>query len=839
MRMREKMMEYSPEVKWVPGKTHYIADALSRSPLFETNEEEYTVSCSYISVETAWDSIKEGAKAPDYVALTKAIKEDKPLPKNSAYKTLYDRLSIRQIEDIELACLDSTRLVIPMNSQKAVLKELHRAHSGMQKTYATACQLYYWPGMKNCIKTFISTCSTCQKFAPAQPRTQVIGTAPSAAISPMSNLGMDLFDALGKKWLAVVCRFSGYAWLIQLNKTTTSAILAHLVTLFQEFGYPTVIRSDGGPQFRSEFIEFCRQKAIKHELASPYNPESNGLAEAAVKNLKSLVLKCGERGEDLRAAIAAWRNMLRADGSSPSQMFFGRTQKHSLPLASSLRAEAPAYVPTKLIEKRDKLHKERCTWRDRHSVVLPELAPGEEVLLQDYITGLWKEKAIVKTIREDGRSYWLEDKYGRTFVRGRRRLKKLKECEVNVSLKRLTVEQRTMSLSKRISSHPHLTPVLHKLPEIVTRAASIKPLELNHLEAEEPNYLCIFLISPQIEKVSSGIQDLCFYDVEGRGPKGLTRRLTHYVVSSSGSRPPSPPRSTSEWTDTDGSSVQSFLPSTPGDRRQREVGRPQLSWEVQPRNQLPRGSAHQELTRGIIGISHDRNSPGYYGVPSNLGGGHWDLNMPIQGICQQEPSAARASGSPQADIPSREVAGSLGYGSQCSSEQVGCVCITISSSSSSESDRPGDARRSDGTSSSIQSTSSQSQSGSGDSYLSRWEGSAATVGLPPECRASFASGQSSKSAGDSALGSTGSLQVSGGLVASRREVRRFGATASSSSEVSAERRMRKCLRKRRKIVLPKVTLQKQAVDRLKKVTDSMEVLQQELIDIKKILKAMK
>ena len=29
--MREKIMEYTPIVKWVPVKTHYIADALSRS----------------------------------------------------------------------------------------------------------------------------------------------------------------------------------------------------------------------------------------------------------------------------------------------------------------------------------------------------------------------------------------------------------------------------------------------------------------------------------------------------------------------------------------------------------------------------------------------------------------------------------------------------------------------------------------------------------------------------------------------------------------------------------------------------------------------------------------
>ena len=51
IRMTEKIMEYTPEVKWVPGKTHYIADALSRSPMFVTNEEDYTIPCNYQSVE--------------------------------------------------------------------------------------------------------------------------------------------------------------------------------------------------------------------------------------------------------------------------------------------------------------------------------------------------------------------------------------------------------------------------------------------------------------------------------------------------------------------------------------------------------------------------------------------------------------------------------------------------------------------------------------------------------------------------------------------------------------------------------------------------------------------
>ena len=323
-------MEYTPEVKWVPGKTHYIADALSRSPMFDTNDDDYTISCNYQSVESVWDSIKEGAKSTQYANLQTAVGKGESDPETSQFKTLMHRISLRQIDDVLIVIPDSTRIVIPDNSQKAVLKELHKAHSGISKTYTTAVQLYYWPGMKNCIKTFLSSCKICIKHSPSQARPPVTGTAPSAAKLPMNDLGVDLFDALGKKWLAVLSRFSGYAWLSQLKKTTTASVLESLESLenlFLEYGYPNSIRSDGGPQFCSEFAECCKRKNISHELASPYTPASNGRAEAAVKNLKSFVIRCDEANEDLRQGIATWRNMVRTDGSPPAQMFFNRTQK--------------------------------------------------------------------------------------------------------------------------------------------------------------------------------------------------------------------------------------------------------------------------------------------------------------------------------------------------------------------------------------------------------------------------------------------------------------------------------------------------------------------------------
>ena len=106
----------------------------------------------------------------------------------------------------------------------------------------------------------------------------------------MRHIGTDLFGAIGKKWIVLVDRYSGYAWTQQLKRTYMATLTSQLSSWFTEYGWPSYIRLDGGPQFRAKFSTFCQNNSIKHELSSPYNPESKGLAEAAVKNIKTLIL---------------------------------------------------------------------------------------------------------------------------------------------------------------------------------------------------------------------------------------------------------------------------------------------------------------------------------------------------------------------------------------------------------------------------------------------------------------------------------------------------------------------------------------------------------------------
>ena len=179
--------------------------------------------------------------------------------------------------------------------------------------------------MKTDIEQSVTNCSPCQtqRQSHRRPKMDAVNL-PGSVKLPMLHTACNLFSAVGKQWLALVDRFSGYAWTIVLRKLDTKAVIQHLEQWFNDFGWP---RTDGGPQFRSEFKEFCAAHGITHELSSPYNPGSNGLGEAAVKNFKRIVLRCTERGENIQHAIAAWQNTSRQDGNSPAQLFFGRRQR--------------------------------------------------------------------------------------------------------------------------------------------------------------------------------------------------------------------------------------------------------------------------------------------------------------------------------------------------------------------------------------------------------------------------------------------------------------------------------------------------------------------------------
>ena len=140
-----------------------------------------------------------------------------------------------------------------------------------------------------------------------------------------------MFEFRGNQHIICVAQWSGYPLYQRMVSTTSASVIEVLSGWFNTLGWPSVISTEGGPQFRSEFSQFCEQNGIKHELASPYNPCANGLAESGVKVVKDLLLKCmGEKG-DMQRILYEWRNKPKSHGFSPAQLLFGKSQNMLLP----------------------------------------------------------------------------------------------------------------------------------------------------------------------------------------------------------------------------------------------------------------------------------------------------------------------------------------------------------------------------------------------------------------------------------------------------------------------------------------------------------------------------
>ena len=94
---------------------------------------------------------------------------------------------------------------------------------------------------------------------------------PGDAKQPMLHTACDLFSAVGKQWLALVDRFSGYAWITVLRRLDTKAVILHLENWEGGVPYPYMDRQ---MQYARNIYEYDtsvtepRRRAHKHHVHS-------------------------------------------------------------------------------------------------------------------------------------------------------------------------------------------------------------------------------------------------------------------------------------------------------------------------------------------------------------------------------------------------------------------------------------------------------------------------------------------------------------------------------------------------------------------------------------------
>jgi hypothetical protein len=178
------------------------------------------------------------------------------------------------------------RLVIGQDQtlQTKLLSALHKSaiegHSGIRATYQRIKKLFYWPGLKKAVESFVSQCSTCQRSKHENCKyPRLLDPLPRPNMA-WSHITINFIEALPKSQgneviLVAVDKFTKYAHFISLSHPYTinsvvQAVMDHVIKLH---GPPTVIISDRDRIFTSTMWKAVfKDFKVELRFSSAYHP---------------------------------------------------------------------------------------------------------------------------------------------------------------------------------------------------------------------------------------------------------------------------------------------------------------------------------------------------------------------------------------------------------------------------------------------------------------------------------------------------------------------------------------------------------------------------------------
>ena len=233
--------------------------------------------------------------------------------------------------------LRGSRIVMPRKLRPQALALAHEGHLGIVGTKQALRSKVWWPGIDRAVETYCRSCHGCQLVArPDAPEPIRSTTLP---VGPWIDVGVDLLGPLpsGHSILVVVDYYSRYYEYSVLQSTTTEKVLDSLDDIFSRQGWPMTIKSDNGPQFRSdEFGEYCTHYAIQHLRVTAKWAQANGEVERQNASIMKRVRIAQAAGlnwkKELRTYVAKYRGLPHTTtGKSPAELNYNRKFRGKLP----------------------------------------------------------------------------------------------------------------------------------------------------------------------------------------------------------------------------------------------------------------------------------------------------------------------------------------------------------------------------------------------------------------------------------------------------------------------------------------------------------------------------
>ncbi|KAA0709172.1 hypothetical protein E1301_Tti017617 [Triplophysa tibetana] len=381
-----RLQPYNFKVVYVSGKEN-IADPLSRllgstamreRHLHESDDYVRFVAVSATPRALTTREVEEASeKDPELKEVRKAI-ESGHFERCMTYAPVASELCV-----VGFLVLRGTRIVLPKTIQARAVALAHEGHIGIVGTKQHLRTKVWWPGMEKAAEWYCKSCHGCQIVSrPDAPEPSRPLPLPDG---PWQDLAIDLLGPLPSKHsiLVVADYYSRYYEYEILTTTTTAKVIDCLEDIFSRHGLPLTLKSDNGPQFRSdEFKDFCETNGIKHLKTTPKWAQANGEVERQNASIMKRIKIAHSDGLDwqkeLRKYVTVYRGIVHnTTGKSPAELLFKRRMRGKLPDLTSVETDLEVHDHD--VEKKGRYK----LYADEHrKAEYSDVRVGDQVLLR-------------------------------------------------------------------------------------------------------------------------------------------------------------------------------------------------------------------------------------------------------------------------------------------------------------------------------------------------------------------------------------------------------------------------------------------------------------------------
>ncbi|GJT10563.1 reverse transcriptase domain-containing protein [Tanacetum coccineum] len=174
-------------------------------------------------------------------------------------------------------------------------------HPGADKMYYDLRDMYWWPGMKKDITTYVSKCLTCSKVKAEHQRPSGLLQQPEILEWKWDKITMDFITKLPKSsggydriWV-IVDRLTKSAYFLATRKDYSMGKLLRLYIdeIMARLGVPVSIISNRDGRFTSRFCQTLQKPLGTHlDIITTYHPQTDGQIKCTIQTLEDMLRAC-------------------------------------------------------------------------------------------------------------------------------------------------------------------------------------------------------------------------------------------------------------------------------------------------------------------------------------------------------------------------------------------------------------------------------------------------------------------------------------------------------------------------------------------------------------------